>query len=238
MGGGTADYTLVRMRAHGFSADDVLAVGGVSVAGDAIDGALVRAAVAPHFGAGVKYRVPFGANDLELPQLLIELLASPADLDARRPRAHAQAARRHSCGPHRSAERPKIDRFFTVVDDGVGFTLYDAVERAKRRLSDEDDARIVLDYPDAEIDVRVTRPVLATAAERAIDRMLASLDEVLAMAGARPDDVEIVCLTGGTSRMPLVEAAFRRKLPGAELRRLSSFHSVVQGLARHARAMA
>ncbi len=238
LGGGTTDYTLVRMRAHGFSADDVLAVGGVSVAGDAIDGALVRAAVAPHFGAGVKYRVPFGANDLELPQLLIELLASPADLtlvDRARTLKLLGDIRAGLIDP---AERPKIDRFFTVVDDGVGFTLYDAVERAKRRLSDEDDARIVLDYPDAEIDVPVTRPVLATAAERAIDRMLASLDEVLAMAGARPDDVEIVCLTGGTSRMPLVEAAFRRKLPGAELRRLSSFHSVVQGLARHARAMA
>lgn len=236
LGGGTSDYTLVRMNAGGFAPEDVLAVGGVSVAGDAIDGSLVRASVAPSFGAGTKYRAPFGANDLEFPQTLVELLSSPADLtllDRARTLKFIGDIRAGLIDP---ADRPKLDRFHTVVDDGVGFTLYDAVEGGKRRLTDEDATRIVLDYPDAEIDVAVTRRVLELAAARSIDRMLASLDGVLEKAGLRPDDVEIACLTGGTSRMPLVEAAFRRKLPHTEFRRLSSFHSVVQGLARSARA--
>ena len=68
--------------------------------------------------------------------------------------------------------------------------------------------------------------------------MMASLDGVLAAAKLTPEDVEIVCLTGGTSRMPAVEAAFKEKLPKAGFRRLRSFHSVVHGLARHARSLA
>ena len=60
LGGGTSDYTLVRMDADGFRPEDVLGIGGVSVAGDAIDGSLVRSEIAPHLGSQAKYRVPLG----------------------------------------------------------------------------------------------------------------------------------------------------------------------------------
>lgn len=235
LGGGTTDYTLVRMTRDGFAEGDILGVGGLSVAGDVIDGALVRSAVAPHFGSKAQYRVPLGNNVLEMPIPLIELLCSPADLtlvDRERVLSSLSDIRAGLIdGP---LDRPKLDRFTTVIEDGVGFSLYDAVEGAKRRLSDEDTTRIVLDYPGAEVDVPATRTELDTVAQKPIGRMLATLDDVLVAAGLTADDVEIVCLTGGTSRMPLVESSFKAKLPRASFRRLSSFHSVVQGLATHA----
>ncbi len=239
LGGGTTDYTLVRMDAGGFAPDDVLAVGGVTVAGDVIDGALVRSAVAPHFGAKAKYRVPMGSNVLDMPLPLVELLCSPADLtlvDRERVLRSISDIRAGLCAP--DEDRPRLDRFTTVIEDGVGFTLYDAVESAKRRLSDAADTRIVLDYPGAEIDIGTTRAELESVAARPIAKMIACLDGVLATAGIAASDVEIVCLTGGTSRLPAVEAALRVKLSGATFRRLSSFHSVVQGLARRARELA
>jgi hypothetical chaperone protein len=52
------------------------------------------------------------------------------------------------------------------------------------------------------------------------------------------DDVAIVCLTGGTSRMPKVERALRARLGRAQFRHLRSFHSVVHGLARRAQEIA
>jgi hypothetical chaperone protein len=238
LGGGTTDYTIVRMTRDGFAAEDVLGIGGVSVAGDAIDGALVRSVVAPHFGAKATYRAPFGANVLELPLSLVELLCSPADLtlvDRDKVLASLSEIR---AGLVDGADRPKLDRFATVIEDGVGFSLYDAVERAKRQLSDVASARIDLDYPGAEVDVPATRLGLDQVARRPIERMMACLDEVLASADLSAGDIELVCLTGGTSRVPVVEATFREKLPQAGFRRLSSFHSVVHGLARHARAIA
>lgn len=239
LGGGTTDYTIVRMRSDGFADEDVLGIGGVSVAGDVIDGALVRAAVAPHFGAKARYRVPFGANVLEMPLPLMELLCSPADLtlvDREKVLDQISGIRAGLVDP--SSDRPKLDRFATVIEDGVGFTLYDAVEGAKRRLSDVASTRIALEYPGAEMDLPATRERLEEVAVRPIGRMMDCLDAVLVRAGLSAGDIEIVCLTGGTSRMPAVEAAFRQKLPEAGFRRLSSFHSVVHGLARHARAIA
>jgi hypothetical chaperone protein len=41
-GGGTSDYSLVMMGRGGFALSDVLAIGGVNVAGDALDGSLMR----------------------------------------------------------------------------------------------------------------------------------------------------------------------------------------------------
>ncbi len=238
LGGGTSDYTIVKMDSKGFAKDDVLAIGGVSVAGDAMDGALVRSVVAPYLGSKAKYRAPFGANALDMPNTLIELLCSPADLTLVDRQKVLRFVGDIRSGLVDSSDGPRLDRFATIIEDGVGFSLYDAVEGAKRRLSDTPATTITLDYPGAELDVETTRERLDDVASRPLERMLASLDDVLSAAALRPEDIEIVCLTGGTSRMPKVEAAFRAKLPQASFRRLSSFHSVVQGLSRRAREIA
>jgi hypothetical chaperone protein len=238
LGGGTSDFTLVRMSGAGFAPDDVLAVGGVAVAGDAIDGAFVRGAAAKHFGAGARYKVPFGANELDMPKAMIELLCSPADLTLLdRDKIAAQLSAIRS-GLVDAADRPALDRFIALVEDGLGFTLYDSVEAAKRRLSDEPTTALACDEPSLAFHEDVTRDALERLATPPIATILASLDRTLEAAGLAPGDVEILCLTGGTSRMPAVVRALGERLPRAEARRLASFHSVVRGLARRAREVA
>jgi hypothetical chaperone protein len=227
------------MRREGFDANDVLAVAGVAVAGDAIDGALVRSRVAPEFGSRTRYRAPFGKNVLEMPVQLVDLLCSPADLtlvDRNAVLRRIADIRAGALEPAVAA--PRLDRLHVVIDDGVGFTLYDTVEAAKRRLSDADATRLRFDYPGADFDVAVTRSELEVSSRRAMQHIARALDETLAAGKTRPQDVDILCLTGGTSRMPLVERTLSARLPRARVRRLRSFHSVVQGLAHHARQVA
>jgi len=239
LGGGTSDYTLVRMRRSGFDPADVLAVGGVAVAGDAIDGALVRCRLAPEFGSRTRYRVPFGKNVLDMPMDLVDLLCSPADLtlvDRKTVQRRIADIRAGALEPEVAG--PKLERLAVVIDDGVGFTLYDAVEAAKRKLSESERSELRFDYPGAELELETTRAELESAAERPVERIVAALDETLRAGDTRPEQVEIACLTGGTSRMPLIERVLRERLPSARFRRLSSFHSVVQGLARRAAEIA
>lgn len=238
LGGGTSDFTVVRMGKKQFQPEDVLAVGGVATAGDAIDGSLVREAVAPHFGSGALYRVPFGHVDLEMPKQLVEILSSPADLtilDRGKVLRQLESIR---SGLKNKAEEPKLDRFVALVEDGLGFSLYEAVESAKRRLSEMDETDLAVDEPSIAIREPVSRATLDRVAERPVNMIVASLDKTLETAGLAPSDVEIVCLTGGTSRMPLVAAAIGRRVPNAAVRRLRSFHSVVVGLAHRARELA
>jgi hypothetical chaperone protein len=234
LGGGTSDFTLVRMSQTGFRPEDVLSVGGVSVAGDAMDGALVRSAVAPELGAHAQFRVPFGNNVLPMPADLLEMLCSPADLTLLDRNGVLKRLKDIQTGALDEREKHKLEKFAIIVEDGVGFDLYEAVERAKRALSEQTAAKILLDYPGAEIARDVLAEELAKVTEKPITRILHSLDETLARAQVAHEEVEIVSLTGGTSRMPIVEAAIQARLPRASVRRLSSFHSVVQGLARHA----
>jgi len=235
LGGGTSDYTVVRMGARGFLPEDVQAVGGVAVAGDAIDGALVRGVVAPHFGSLAHYRVPFGANDLDMPSALIQILSTPADLTILDRDRIAEQLQRIRAGLTEERERPALDRFIALVEDGLGFTLYDAVEAAKRRLSHDERTEITVDEADIAFRAPATRADLEHVAAGPREQIVASLHKTLNAAAIRPGDVEILCLTGGTSRMPLIADAISHALPNAAVRRLRSFHSVVNGLAKSAR---
>jgi hypothetical chaperone protein len=238
LGGGTSDFTLVRMSKAGFAPEDVLAVGGVAVAGDALDGSLVRAVVARELGSEAPFRVPFGSNELTMPGDMIDLLSSPADLtlsDRARILRRLNEMKRGLLD--RSHER-LLDKFEVIVEDGVGFELYESVERTKRALSEHESAPLTLHYPGAELDREVQRPEFIKAAQRPIERITEALRQTLAVGGVRGEDVQIACLTGGTSRVPVVREALTALLPNAQQRTLRSFHSVVQGLSRRAQELA
>jgi hypothetical chaperone protein len=238
LGGGTSDFSLVRLGGGPFRAKDVLGVGGVAIAGDAIDGSLVRARVAPELGSKARYRAPFGENELTMPRDLVDLLCSSADLTLVDRRRVLERVANMRAGLLDPSEAELLERYAAVVEDGVGFQLFEAVEHCKRALSDVDQARIELDYPGVELALDVKKDELAHAAEPLIERILRALDETLRSAGVSANAVEIVSLTGGTSRMPLIEAALRQRLPEARFHRLKSFHSVVRGLAHKAHELA
>jgi hypothetical chaperone protein len=238
LGGGTSDFTLVRMSSRGFQASDVLAVGGVPIAGDALDGALVRSVVAEQLGSKAPYRVAFGSNVLTMPNDLVELLCSPAELTL----VDRAGVLRRLCEMRRGlldrAEEEKLEKLSVIVEDGVGFELYEAVERTKRALSQEERAVLSLAYPGAELSREVSQPEFSEAAHKPVERIMQALDRTLASAGVSHAEVEIACLTGGTARMPLVQRAIHERLPQASLRSVRSFHSVVRGLARRAAELA
>jgi hypothetical chaperone protein len=238
LGGGTSDYTLVRMSKAGFAPEDVLAVGGVAVAGDALDGALVRAVVARELGSEAPYRVPFGSNVLTMPQDMIDLLSSPADLTLTDRTRTLRRLNEMKRGLVERAHETLLDKFEVIVEDGVGFELYEAVERAKRGLSEDAQAQLSLRYPGAEIERAVQRSEFIQSAQRPVARIVEALQRTLELGGVRGEDVQIACLTGGTSRVPVVREALTALLPNAQPRTLRSFHSVVQGLARRARELA
>src|SRR5262249_25139608 len=151
-----------------------------------------------------QYRAPFGANVLDLPADLVHMLCSAADLTLTdRPKAMRRLSDIRA-GLVDRADRARLDRFVTVLEDGIGFQLFDAVERCKRDLSEKGESRVELDYPGAELSVPVSRAELDAASKRPIERIVAALEKTLNDAEVRPEAIEIACLTGGTSRMPSV----------------------------------
>ncbi|MFT3770565.1 MAG: Hsp70 family protein [Minicystis sp.] len=236
-GGGTSDFTVMRVGPRRFEPSDVLAIGGVAVAGDALDASIMRSQVARHFGADVVYKVPLGSNVLQMPKPIVEHLCSPANLSILRRQDVAEFLRNvrsWSLGPD---DREKLDQLSALVDDGLGFSIFEVIEHAKRALSTAAEADVVFEYPGIAVRERVSRAGFEEAAERATTTILRCLDETLAAAGVAPGDVQDVCCTGGTAKVPRIAAEMRRRFGEGRVRDYKSFTSVVEGLAVHARAL-
>jgi len=236
-GGGTSDYSLVMIGPGGFELSDVLAIGGVSVAGDALDGAIMRGQIAREFGADVRYRVPFGENVLTMPKPLMQKLCSPAEMSllARRDaQSFLSDVKSWALGDD---DRRHIDQLLTLVDDGLGFMLFEAIEQLKKQLSSVEAASFSFHVPGIEIDREIARPQFEAGASRELGAILHALDATLARAGAQPSDVERVCLTGGTARVPFIQRALRERFGAERLHALRGLHAVAEGLARQAQQL-
>jgi hypothetical chaperone protein len=235
-GGGTSDFTVLQLHDGPFRAEDVLAIGGVSVAGDAYDSAIMRRHVGKHFGTEVKYRVPFGENVMRMPPALMEKICTPADASLlQTPDAMTFLRNLKGWSLGEDDERA-IERLLTLVEDRLGFSVFESIEQTKRALSDHTQAVFQYRYPTVEIDEPIERAAFQESSARATDAIVAELDATLARAKLTAADVDLVCCTGGTARLTAVEAALGRRFGAAKLNQFQHFHSVIRGLAEHARS--
>jgi hypothetical chaperone protein len=140
-----------------------------------------------------------------------------------------------SLGPD---DRKKMDQLATLVDDALGFSLFESIERAKRALSTVDVSEVAFTYPTIDVHEPVTRASFERASERATDAILACLDATVAAAGITAREVDLVCCTGGTAKVRRIAEAMRARFGQERVQDWKSFHSVVEGLAVHARSLA
>ncbi|MBI3543201.1 MAG: Hsp70 family protein [Deltaproteobacteria bacterium] len=237
-GGGTSDFTVVRIRPDGYDRErDVLSIGGVSVAGDALDGAVMRGRIARHFGADVEYKVPFGSNVLRMPRDLMEKICSPADISLLRERDTFEFLKNVRTWSLGGKDREKMDRLFCLIEDQLGFKVFEEIERTKRALSDAASAKFVFDYPGAEVEEKFTLKGFEELIAPKTDAILTSLDETVAAAGLKFADIDLVCCTGGTARVAVLRRALEERFGVGKLQQHNNFHSIVRGLSSRARQL-
>jgi hypothetical chaperone protein len=237
-GGGTSDFTVYRLGRKEFAPSDVIAMGGVSVAGDAIDSALMRRRFSPYFGTGVRYQVPFGSNVLTMPVNLMERLCHPAEIGLLRKQDTLEFFRNVRQWSLGEEDRERMDRLFTLLNDQVGLPLFERIEGLKRELSSRDEAEFRFDHPGIEIQERVRRVELEEYAREPFEAIVASLDETLRQAGLNPEGIDQVLCTGGTARVPWLRSALIRRFGAGKLVDLDPFRGVASGLMHRAREIA
>ena len=231
-GGGTSDFTVIRIGPRPFRPDDVLSIGGVSTAGDALDGSIMRKRISHHFGADVQYQAPFGSNVLTMPKYLMEKICSPADIALLRERDTMEFfrnVRNWSLGP---GDKAHMDQLFSLIRDQFGFELFEEIERVKRALSGADSERFVFQYPDISIEEQITRAQFDDYSGEPVRRILASLDDTLARAGVAPSAIDVVFSTGGTAKVPAIQEGLVSRFGAEKVQQGAHFHSIVTGLAK------
>ncbi len=229
-GGGTSDFSVLRLEPRAGAGAEILATAGVGVAGDAFDAKLVRHRISPLLGRGSRHRNAFGV-ELAMPQWLygrlerwhhLSFLKSPRTLQI-------------LADLEREALDPAPIRAFThLVREDRGFQIYRAVEAAKRALSAEPSARIA--YRDAVIgiDTEVERASFEEWIAPELQAIETCVDEALAGAELRAAQVERVFLTGGSAFVPAVRRLFARRFGADRLCGGDELGSVASGLALRA----
>ncbi len=233
-GGGTSDFTIIRLKPEGFSEGDVLSLGGISLAGDAFDGTIMEHAVAPFFGSKINFRMPMGSNTLNLPKALIRKLCSPADLMLLGKKEYIEFFRNLQQWSLDKSDSLAIERLELLIEERQGYHLFESIEDGKKMLSSQQIANINYQYPGIDLNLNFDRVEFDLFALKTIEAILGALDKTLADSGLAYSQIDIVCCTGGTARIPALHEGLAQRLGAEKLEHHLPFHAVVNGLAEKA----
>ncbi len=204
-GGGTSDFSIVRFtRKGGVLGSKGLGQAGVGTAGDAFDYRLIDHLVSPALGKGSAYR-DFD-NVAPMPNRYYASFArwdQLALLRASRDMFDIRGLVRKSLEPE------KVARLVEFLDGEYGYRLYQSISRLKEALSGQSAARFVFQAGGIDIQRDVERSEFEGWIGRDLSAIDAAVDEALSSARLKPEAIDRVFLTGGSSFVPAVRALVR-----------------------------
>ena len=156
-GGGTSDFTILKLTQKEFQPGDVLSVGGVPLAGDALDGALMQERVAKHFGSEVSYQVPMSSNILSMPKGLMGCLYSTAHIAFLNSRENRDFLRQVESWALKNEDKKVMSQLQILLENQLGFSIFEAIEKAKKEISLKEKTFIHFEYPGVSIKEALTQ---------------------------------------------------------------------------------
>lgn len=237
-GGGTSDYTVIELNPDPKVAPNVLSLGGVPMAGDALDGEIMRHKISEHFGSKVAYKVPFGSNTLAMPRALMESLCTPAEVSLLKERSTYEFLKQvasWSLGPD---DRRRMDQLFCLIDGQLGFDVFEVIERSKRTLSGADSTRFEYRRPGIQITEPITLQAFDEWTAEKVESILKSLDSTVKDAGLKFHEIDAVYATGGTAHVKSLHRGLVERFGRERMQTHNAFHSVASGLVLKARELA
>ena len=226
-GGGTSDFSIVRVAERGAARRCTpLGSAGIGIAGDRFDFRIMDRLVLPRLGKGSTYR-SFD-KVLEIPDGHFTDFGDWSRLALmRNRRTLAELAKLQ-----RSATDPQaIGRMIAVVENELGYPLYEAVGRVKRALSSEPHAEFRFESDALTIAVDIARADFEDWIAPDLARIAETVDAALATAGLAHGRIDHVFLTGGSSLIPAVRALFERRFGDSKIASGDELTSIAHGLA-------
>jgi len=229
-GGGTSDFTLLRTGTSRFTKDNVLGLSGVFVAGDAIDGRIMRDFVSSHFGKDITYKAPMGSNVLTFPKILLRKLCNPAHIAFLKERETWEFLKELELWSVGEADQKFFNNLFALIEEQLGYPVYAQIEKSKIELGESEESLYHFDHPGVQIEMPISRNDFESAVGPELENIFNSLEKVFEQSGLTHQDVDQVRITGGTGQMPLVQRRLVELFGEKKIVRSEAFQSVVQGL--------
>lgn len=228
-GGGTSDFTIMRLGTSHFKKEDVLAIEGCPLAGDALDSLIMSQHLNHYFGAKAQYRLPMSHNILTMPPAILERINKPAHLVHLKEPATYEFIKEIKRLVVRNEDRESLNRLLCLVDDNQIFSFFEEIEKSKRSLSNDNQASFQFLYPEINIEELISRSQFESWAESFKTQVFSALDSALSSAQLTENSIDLICLTGGTAFVPFIHNEFVKRFGTDKLNTSSHFHSVQAG---------
>jgi hypothetical chaperone protein len=227
IGGGTSDFSLVRLSPERAKKDDrradILANGGVHIGGTDFDKYLSLRCVMPLLGLGTRLK-----SNAEVPSSYYFNLATWHTINLAYTQKTWQQLRevvRDAC------ERDKLERLMNLIQERAGHWLALKVEEGKIALSDAPTAELDLDRLTPREMLTLQRVEFNTAIDHLVDEIETTVGGLLQCAGVDAGRVDTVFFTGGSSGVHRLRDKIGALVPKAKRVEGDLFGSIGAGLA-------
>ncbi len=236
MGGGTSDFTIIRLQPHKIQVDrtqDVLANYGVHIAGTDFDQSLSLHAVMPLLGMNSMVRG--SSSDLKMPMSiyhdltmwhLLNQLYTPVNIN------HVKKLQATAY------DKELVGRLIRVMELRAGHHILQSVETTKQNLSGELAADLDLQCIEEALHVRVTQAEFNDCIHAQVDKIIQKIEETVLAAGIKHQAITAIFYTGGSSKVPVIRERINALFPLAEVVQGDAFGSVGMGLTIEAKRRA
>ncbi|MEE9385070.1 MAG: Hsp70 family protein [Nannocystaceae bacterium] len=229
-GGGTTDFCVMRLgsdrRKRTDRRQDILATGGISVAGDNLDAAIIDNLVAPALGKGTTYREM--GHTMAIPPSYYHKLSRWHKLSfLRTARVLGELERLRKLATQPEA----IEALVALIEENQGFYLHESVEAAKIALSHRPEVRFHYKHGELEISCTLKRRAFEGWIADDVTAIAACLDDTLGSAGVSCRQIGRVFMTGGTAFVPSIRSEFLARFGADKLSGGDELSSIASGLA-------
>ncbi|EHL97200.1 heat shock protein, Hsp70 family [Acetobacteraceae bacterium AT-5844] len=225
-GGGTSDFSILRFEPGARRRVEPLGHAGVGIAGDAFDYRIIDNVISPRLGKGGTYKVMDTA--LPVPPAFFTSFARWHQLSLMRA---PRTLREINEVARMAAEPERLHHLIRLVEDEVGYALYQAVSAAKAGLSKAESAVLRFSHRDFTVEESIARADFERWILPELTQLSSAIDRALADAKLKPAEVDRVFLTGGTSLVPAVRELFDDRFGAERVTGGGEFVSVAEGLA-------
>jgi len=228
-GGGTLDITVMRVAAqHRGDAQgrhrSVYANGGLAIAGDTFDQAIIEGLLLEHFGRGTTWgedqaRFPDHYTDALIQWQNVPSLSRPDTI------RFLQTAQRTSNHPDR------LRALESLLANNYAVHMVDEVEGSKIDLSTVPFAQIRVEGKNLDLWQAITRTQFETLIAEHARKIKECVIDTLQRSGLSGDQIDAVVRTGGSAQIPLFVAMLERLFGPDKVVQADVFNSVTAGLA-------
>lgn len=233
-GGGTSDFTLMKFHNGPYSKEDILGLSGIFIAGDVLDGLMMRDFISPHFGSQFSYTLPGSTNVLQFPRNLLKKICSPAHITHLRDKDTWEFLQHINKFGLSELDQTRMKNLLTLVECQLGFPLFNEIEKVKVNLGKVDSSLFSYNFLDMAVEQMVEAKKYQASVTPTIEEVMDTMMDVFTQSGLKVTDVDQVCLTGGTSQFPLIRERLKSTFGAEKLIEHNIYQSVVNGLAQFA----